>query len=140
MVASHRLRRLSVSALILALVAVLAVAGCGSQGSGTVTTAGAGGGGTTSGSTGAGVPSGATTVAMKNIAFVPPEVTIKVGQIVAWVNEDSVQHDVVASDGSFRSPLLDKNRMFTFTFTNAGSFAYYCAIRPQMKGTVTVEP
>jgi plastocyanin len=63
-----------------------------------------------------------------------------VGETVAWVNEDAPQHDVVANDGSFKSDLLDKGQTFTFTFTKAGTFPFYCSIHPQMKGTVTVQP
>ena len=119
--------------VVLAVLALLA--GCGGQASGPGTT-----GAATGSTTGAGVPPGATTVNMKNTAFVPADLTIKVGQTVAWVNQDSTQHDVVANDGSFKSPLLDTNQVFTFTFTKAGSFPYYCAVHPQMQGTVTVQP
>jgi plastocyanin len=120
------------------LAGLLVLAGCGGQGgSSSSTTAGTGG---TTGTSGVSIPAGAVQVIMQNTAFVPAQVTVKVGQTVAWVNQDSTQHDVVASDGSFRSQLLDTGRVFTFTFSKAGSFAYYCAIHPQMTGTVTVQP
>lgn len=133
MATGHRHGRLVLLGLFLVFAAVAAVsAGCGG-GAASPTT---GGGGATSAS----VPSGATIIVMKNIAFVPANVTIKVGQTVAWVNEDSVQHDVVADNGSFHSQLLSTNQVFTVTFTKAGSVPYYCAIHPQMTGTITVQP
>jgi plastocyanin len=104
-----------------------------------VLVAGCGGGGTTS-TSGRTAPSGAAQITMKNIAFTPADVTVKVGQTVTWTNEDSAQHDVVANDGTFKSDLLSKGQSFSFTFTKAGSFAFYCSIHPQMKGTITVQP
>jgi plastocyanin len=137
---AHRGRRLYLLGLFCVLAAVVAAAGCGG-GATTVTTGGAGGAqGAGSGGTSASIPAGATTIAMKNTTFAPADVTIKVGQTVAWVNDDSIQHDVVANDGSFHSQLLSTNQVFTFAFTKAGSFPYYCAIHPQMTGTFTVRP
>ena len=128
----------AVTTAAVVLVLALFVAGCGGQAGDTATTAtNAGTGTAASAST---IPAGAIPVVMKNTAFAPADVTIKAGQTVAWVNQDSMQHDVVANDGSFRSQLLDTGQVFTFTFSKAGSFPYYCAIHPQMKGTVTVQP
>jgi plastocyanin len=104
-----------------------------------VLVAGCGGGGTSSTSSQT-TPSGAAQITMKNIAFSPTAVTVKVGQTVTWTNEDSAQHDVVANDGTFKSDLLSQGQTFSFTFTKAGSYAFYCSIHPQMKGTITVQP
>jgi plastocyanin len=111
----------------LILAAVLLLVGCGGQAGG-------------SGATPASIPPGAIKVVMKNTAYAPPDVTVKVGQTVAWVNEDSSQHDVVANDGSFKSKLLGPNEVFTFIFSKPGRFPYYCSIHPEMQGVVTVEP
>ena len=95
---------------------------------------------TSSPTTGQPAPGGATQITMKNIAFSPADVTIKVGQTVTWTNQDSAQHDVVANDGAFKSDLLDTGQTFSFTFPQAGTFSFYCSIHPQMKGSVTVQP
>jgi plastocyanin len=99
-----------------------------------------GGGGTSSSSSSQPATGGAAQISMKNIAFTPADVTVKVGQTVTWTNDDAAQHDVVANDGTFKSDLLGTGQTFSFTFTKAGTFAYYCAVHPQMKGTVTVQP
>ncbi len=39
------------------------------------------------------------TIDMKNIQFDPKEATVKVGQTVRWVNQDSVDHDAKAEEG-----------------------------------------
>jgi plastocyanin len=143
-------RRISVPTLVTALVFGLMlavwVAGCGSGGGTSGTTgASSGGAGSTAGagsgeSNTTGVSGAAVTIAMKDIQFVPTDVTIKAGQTVAWVNDESVQHDVVETNGLFKSPLLTKGQSFTFTFKDPGSYPFYCSIHPQMKGTVTVQP
>jgi plastocyanin len=46
----------------------------------------------------------------------------------------------VAVDKSFRSKVLDTGESYTFTFTTAGVFTYFCSIHPQMTGKVIVKP
>jgi plastocyanin len=45
---------------------------------------------------------------------------------------------VTAVDGSFNSGVLTVGNEFTETFETPGSFDYFCAIHPEMRGTVTV--
>jgi amicyanin len=78
-------------------------------------------------------------VDIKNFTFKPDILTVKVGTIVVWTNNDSVPHTVTSDSGSpLNSPTLSKGQSFSFTFTEAGSFSYHCAIHPMMKGTVVV--
>jgi plastocyanin len=81
-----------------------------------------------------------TSVTIMNYAFSPAAVTISVGDTVTWTNHDSAAHNVVVSSGpeTFTSPTLQTGQSFSFTFTKAGTYAYYCAIHPEMKATVTV--
>ena len=123
----------------LCLASFVVLAGCGGGGTSATTASTGSTPGTSSGATGTSAPAAATIV-MKNISFDPADLTIKVGQTVTWVNQDAPQHDVVANDGSFKSDLLDKGQTFSFTFTKAGTYPFYCSIHPQMKGTVTVQP
>ena len=81
---------------------------------------------------------GTTTVAMKNIQFEPATVDVKVGGTVKWVNQDTVDHDVVADDGQFRSELFGKGQTFEYKPTKAGSIHYVCTVHPGMEGTLTV--
>src|SRR3954452_5525716 len=41
-----------------------------------------------------------TKIDMKNIQFSPREQTVKVGEKVTWVNQDDVDHNVVATEGA----------------------------------------
>lgn len=82
----------------------------------------------------------ATRVKIENFTFTPTALTVKVGTVVTFENDDDIPHIVVASDGSFRSKALDTGDGYTFTFTKSGDFPYFCALHPHMQGTITVIP
>lgn len=123
--------------LCLVLVLVLAVTMMGCGGSTTTTTAA----GQVTTSTGPGTTggSGGATVDMKNLAYLPASITIKVGEPVTWTNSDSMTHTVTGDNGEFDSGNLDPGKTFSFTFQTAGTFTYICTIHPNMKGTVIVQ-
>lgn len=81
---------------------------------------------------------GATSVAIKNYAFAPASLTVAVGTKVTWTNEDTAPHTVTVSSGpvKFSSPNLQKGDSFTYTFTTAGTYSYYCAVHPDMVAKV----
>jgi amicyanin len=85
-------------------------------------------------------PVAGTAVNITNFAFAPATLAVKVGDTVTWTNKDEEPHNVVAEDGSFRSPGMDANATYSFTFTKAGSFDYRCGIHPFMRGSVVVNP
>jgi len=66
---------------------------------------------------------------------------------VTWTNNDAVGHTVtsgsstgtVASpDGLFDSGDIAPGETFSYTFTEAGTFDYFCTPHPWMMGTVIV--
>ncbi|KAA9166942.1 copper-binding protein [Amycolatopsis acidicola] len=79
-------------------------------------------------------------VAIKNYAYDPASLTVAVGDTVTWTNEDTAPHTVTVTDGpvKFNSPNLAQGETYTYTFTQAGTYSYYCAVHPDMKATVTV--
>lgn len=83
--------------------------------------------------------SSSMTVSIKNFAFSPSTLSVKVGTKVTWTNNDSVPHTVTSdSGGLLNSPTLSPGQSFSFTFSTPGSTAYHCAIHTMMKGTITV--
>jgi plastocyanin len=86
------------------------------------------------------VPVAGTAVSIDNFAFAPAMLTVHRGATVTWTNHDEEPHTVAAEDGSFRSPGMDTNATFSFTFANPGSYDYVCSIHPVMHGTVVVTP
>lgn len=86
-------------------------------------------------------PVATTSVTIQNFAFNPQTITVSVGSVVTWTNQDSAQHQIV-SDGNLSelsSGLIDQNGTYSFTFSNAGTYDYHCNIHPSMKGKVIVK-
>jgi plastocyanin len=78
-------------------------------------------------------------VKIDNFSFGPTSITVAVGTTVTWTNRDDIPHTVVSTDGVFKSKVMDTDEKFSFTFTKAGTFAYFCSIHPKMTGTVVVQ-
>src|SRR4051795_7608844 len=79
-----------------------------------------------------------TEVHIDNFTFEPKEIRVKVGTTVTWKNRDDIPHTVVSA-GKFRSKTLDTDDSYSFTFTTAGDYTYFCSLHPHMKGIIKVE-
>ena len=84
--------------------------------------------------------SGRVRVNIKDLAFSPATLRIKVGQTVEWVNGDPLAHTVTADDKSWGSGFLSQGGRYVHRFTAVGSFPYHCEPHPQMKATIIVGP
>ena len=85
--------------------------------------------------------SGAATVpaTIKGYAFNPSAITVATGDTVTWTNGDTAPHTVTSiGGGPLNSPNLQQGDSWSFTFTKPGTYPFYCAVHPDMKGTVTV--
>ena len=80
-----------------------------------------------------------TAVKIDNFTFTPPRVTVKAGTTVTWTNEDDIPHTVGSNTRTFKSKPLDTDDKFSFTFTTAGVYDYFCSLHPHMTGTIVVE-
>ena len=79
------------------------------------------------------------TVKIDNFVFGPQTLTVPVGTTVTWTNSDDIPHTSVSAEGVFKSKVLDTDEKFTYTFTKAGTYPYYCTIHPKMTGKVVVQ-
>ena len=79
-----------------------------------------------------------TNVMIDNFTFEPAQLTVKVGITVTWKNRDDIPHTVVSA-GKFRSKTMDTEDSYSFTFTAAGDYKYFCSLHPHMTGTIKVE-
>jgi plastocyanin len=77
-------------------------------------------------------------ITIDNFSFSPARLTIKTGTAVTWKNQDDIPH-TVASAGKFKSKALDTDDSYSFTFTAAGDYTYFCSLHPHMTGTIKVE-
>ena len=80
-----------------------------------------------------------TEVKIDNFSFGPVELTVPVGTTVTWTNRDDIPHTVVSTDKVFKSKVLDTDEKFSFTFSKAGTYPYFCSIHPKMTGKVVVQ-
>ena len=76
-------------------------------------------------------------------SFSPASITVRAGDTVTWTNVDTTPgngHTVTSSGrGPLKSQSLAQGGTFSYTFTTAGTYPYYCAIHPDMTGSVTVQ-
>jgi len=79
-------------------------------------------------------------VDIRNFAFVPAQITVAAGTRVVWTNRDDEAHIVVSTSGAFKpSQALDTDDSFAMVFDKPGTYPYFCAIHPMMRGTVVVK-
>lgn len=81
-----------------------------------------------------------TRVGIENFQFVPGDLTVAVGTTVEWQNRATgTSHTTTADEGAWDSGTIEAGGSFSQTFDAPGTFSYFCAIHPQMTGTITVE-
>jgi plastocyanin len=74
--------------------------------------------------------------------FTPQVITVVIGvnNTVVWTNQDVLVHDILTATGlpGFASGDLATGQTYTYTFTQAGTFPYYCSYHPSHTGVVVV--
>jgi len=83
---------------------------------------------------------GATTkqVNISSGGFSPKTVSITADDSIRWKNNDTKNHQIISTRGTFASPLIGPGKTYTFTFTEAGTYDYRDALYPSRTGTVRV--
>lgn len=145
------------SRFFLTLTAIaLVAAGCGGNSSSATTTTAPPPSSDASSGPGAAETAAGTQIAIEDFAFAPRRETIGVGDTVTWTNGDDILHTVTSGRGQEQgvpgvtkdkeakpTGLFDQevefNDTFEFSFDEAGTYAYFCAIHPGMVGTIVVE-
>ncbi len=81
----------------------------------------------------------AVEVKIDNFSFGPQTITVPTGATVTWTNRDDIPHTVVSTDGLFKSKVRDTDEKFSYTFSKAGTYPYFCSVHPKMTGKVVVQ-
>ena len=78
-------------------------------------------------------------VSISGSAFSPMNLQVHVGDTVRWTNQDGFAHTVDSTDGGpLDSGSMAQGAVYSFTFDEAGTFAYRCEFHASMTGSVTV--
>ena len=132
---NHRNARRRLAATVVLLPLLFAACGGEDDGEATATTA-----------------ESATTVEISLLAFTPETITVDAGDEVTWKQNDIGAHTVTSGtvdqasggvtqqpDGRFDSDEIPKGDTFEFTFTDAGTYPYFCRLHPAtMRGEILV--
>jgi plastocyanin len=78
-------------------------------------------------------------VAIKPAGFSPVTRTIQTGDSIRWRNDDTVNHQVVADNGHFASPVMRPGATYTRQFSTSGTYRYRDALEPAERGTIVVQ-
>jgi len=82
----------------------------------------------------------AVKVTINSLKYSSDTIQIRKGETVEWVNDDLTPHTVTsASGGELNSGPIDVGATWRHTFTQSGTFPYFCTFHREMKGTVVVK-
>ena len=82
-------------------------------------------------------------VTIKTFQFTPTPLEVKAGTRVTWTNQDDIGHTVTSGtpesrDGRFDSRLDGKGVATSVTFTQPGTYDYFCNRLQSMRGQIRV--
>jgi plastocyanin len=151
------MRRLTLLPVLAALLTLAACSGGTSPApAGTTAASAPAGGGASAPAGGASAPAGggaacaaapagstaAVTVTIKDFKFSPQPVQAKVGDVVAWTNQDgTTPHSATMDTAGCDTNTINGGATAMLVFSQAGTYTYHCSIHPtQMKDyTVVVQ-
>jgi plastocyanin len=76
-------------------------------------------------------------VKISDLAFVPAEITVRVGDTVEWSNEDFIDHTATAKSGEW-DVMVAAGRKAQVQINHAATITYFCRVHPGMTGTIHV--
>ena len=82
-------------------------------------------------------------VTIQTFQFKPSTLEVKVGARVTWINQDDIAHTVTSGTpenrgGRFDARLNGKGSSFSFTFTQPGTYSFFCNRHQSMRGQIRV--
>lgn len=78
-------------------------------------------------------------IEIKSMLFSEPELDVRIGDQVTWINRDVVPHTATAHDKSWDSGQLKQGESFTLTITEETYPDYLCLYHTQMKAHLSVK-
>jgi plastocyanin len=81
---------------------------------------------------------GTVAVSIKDFAFAPADIAAKVGDVIAFTNNDSAGHTASLIDGTCTTPTIAGGKADGLVFTAPGTYPFQCNIHTSMKGSITI--
>lgn len=85
------------------------------------------------------IPEGAGVQQPGQVYYDPDLITVSIGTTVEWVNNDVAIHTSTDKNGGFDSDIIGAGESYSHTFSEDGTFDYFCIVHPWMEGIVIVE-
>ena len=84
---------------------------------------------------------GIVTIDQKGLTFSAQHLTVKKGDVVNFLNDDTTSHNILVSGNGVKlnSGLQRPGVTFSAPFVKPGDYQVTCGIHPKMKMTVTVQ-
>ena len=86
---------------------------------------------------------GGTQISIKGFAFNPNQPSVAKGATITWSNDDGTTHTVTSGVPGTLSGKFDQRvepgKTFSFTFSESGTYDFFCSIHNSMRGTITVK-
>ena len=80
-------------------------------------------------------------VTIAKLVYAPAEITLHVGDIITWVNNDPIAHTATAKADAPGGPwevMLPPGKSAAMQMMTAGTIDYYCRFHPNMKARLIV--
>lgn len=77
------------------------------------------------------------TVEIKDMKFIPDDITVKKGDTILWLNQDMMSHDVTEERNHWTSSVIPAGGTWKMEATEMVN--YFCSIHVVMKGRIRVE-
>lgn len=80
-------------------------------------------------------------IKIKTFRFRPSTLGVAPGTKIVWKNADAIEHTVTSDDGApvaFDAALPGAKEKFAVTLSEPGTYEYFCARHPSMRGTIVV--
>ncbi len=77
-------------------------------------------------------------IEIRDMAFHPPDVRVRPGDTMVWINRDMFPHTATQVDSAWASPTMAPGASWRLVAARPGDIAYLCAFHPTMRGHITV--
>ena len=81
----------------------------------------------------------ATSPTLEINGFKFASITVKAGSTVSIANRDDATHTVTSEKGAFNTKANSRSTTSFRAPTTPGTYSFFCAIHPEMRGTLTVK-